>query len=74
MFVFFLLSGAILSGCGQTGPLYLPTENPPTPPVSATPDAETKDKALEKDKSLEKQEIKSDSSQGSGINQPTKKQ
>ena len=33
-----------LSGCGQTGPLYMPPEETPPPPVlsepSATPDAD----------------------------------
>jgi predicted small lipoprotein YifL len=31
---------ALLSGCGQPGPLYLPTDKPP---IYAEPDPETKD-------------------------------
>jgi predicted small lipoprotein YifL len=30
---------AILAGCGQTGPLYMPTENVPKPPPVAPQDS-----------------------------------
>ena len=42
--VFFFVTVVTLAGCGQTGPLYMPDEQPPAAqppvPVVATPDAE----------------------------------
>jgi len=31
---------AILTGCGQTGPLYMPPDAPPPPPVAPAASAE----------------------------------
>jgi predicted small lipoprotein YifL len=40
-----LLLGTLLVGCGQVGPLYLPTDKPPVyvEPESGSEDAEVKD-------------------------------
>ncbi len=37
-FVFTVLIGGFLAGCGQTGPLYLPDE---PPPIHVEPETET---------------------------------
>ncbi len=49
-----LLSFLLLTGCGQSGDLYLPPEQPAAPPAAETP-AEDKDKEAESPKAPPKE-------------------
>lgn len=53
----FLLMGLILSGCGQPGPLYLPTDKPPTQVRSEASEADTEKKTQDKPESPSQPEI-----------------
>jgi predicted small lipoprotein YifL len=44
----FLLAGAILTGCGQPGPLYLPKDKPPANIGPDASEADAEKKAQEK--------------------------
>ena len=43
--LFIAIAFATLSGCGQTGPLYMPTEEAPVPPAIPADSAAQQSKA-----------------------------
>ena len=45
IFMLIALTVSILSGCGQTGALYMPPENAPAPPAAPAGGAEQNSKA-----------------------------
>lgn len=45
IFLLIALTISILSGCGQTGALYMPPEDTPAPPTAPTDGAEQSSKA-----------------------------
>ncbi|ESS72423.1 hypothetical protein MGMO_57c00030 [Methyloglobulus morosus KoM1] len=53
----FLLMGLILTGCGQPGPLYLPTDKPPIQAKPGVSEADAEKKTPDKTESPPQPEI-----------------